>query len=185
MDVSAGHKYSWFGRFCDASLSDASIVRQLTKFLTEMVIKLRSQLNLENANITDAEKRQIVKIRTQQNRFRRDVALNWDHKCAVTRIDHRELLRASHIRPWAESTRRQKTDASNGILLSPVFDALFDKGLITFMPNGKMKMSELLHSPRRLGIDPNAKLFRAPTATEEKYLQWHRRNVFVSSHISK
>ncbi|MDC0682621.1 HNH endonuclease signature motif containing protein [Sorangium atrum] len=42
------------------------------------------------------------------------------------------LLRASHIKPWADcETDAERLDVYNGILLAPHLDAAFDRGFIT------------------------------------------------------
>lgn len=70
-----------------------------------------------------------VKIRLAQNAFRSDILRNYDHTCAITGIDIDELLIASHIVPWAVSSRH-RLNPENGILLSALFDRAFDQGLI-------------------------------------------------------
>jgi putative restriction endonuclease len=37
----------------------------------------------------------------------------------------RALLRASHIKPWSQSTDSERLDPANGILLAAHIDALF------------------------------------------------------------
>jgi hypothetical protein len=39
---------------------------------------------------------------------------------------------ASHIVPWSEPTEEERLDVNNGILLLPLYDALYDKHLISF-----------------------------------------------------
>ena len=43
--------------------------------------------------------------------------------CAVTGLKRRELLRASHIRPCADSNNRGRLDSFNGLLLAVPYDA--------------------------------------------------------------
>ncbi|NYT27659.1 MAG: HNH endonuclease [Candidatus Thiodubiliella endoseptemdiera] len=49
------------------------------------------------------------------------------------KIDNSRLLTAGHIKPWSHSSNEEKLNPKNGILLSPLFDKLFDMrvGLIT------------------------------------------------------
>lgn len=53
--------------------------------------------------------------------------------CPITRADDKRLLIAIHIKPWVHSNNEERVNTKNGILLSPLFDKLFDKriGLIT------------------------------------------------------
>lgn len=58
-----------------------------------------------------------------------------------------ELLRASHIKPWAEcSTDDERLDVFNGLLLAPHLDALFDAGWVTFDDDGMVLVSASLPS---------------------------------------
>ena len=50
----------------------------------------------------------------------------------MTGLDVPELLRASHIKPWADcGTDAERLDVFNGLLLAPHLDAAFDAGFIT------------------------------------------------------
>ena len=66
----------------------------------------------------------------------------FDNKCAVTGINVEEILIASHIIPWRNSNDEERLDVDNGILLSPLYDSLFDKNLISFKDNGEIIISE-------------------------------------------
>ena len=57
----------------------------------------------------------------------------------------RALLRASHIKPWkACDTDFERLDVHNGLLLSALWDAAFDAGLVTFEDDGRPCFSEAL-----------------------------------------
>jgi hypothetical protein len=57
-------------------------------------------------------------------------------RCPLTGITEPALLRASHIVPWAECSDRQRLDVHNGLLLSALWDAAFDMGLVNFADDG-------------------------------------------------
>ena len=63
-------------------------------------------------------------------------------------------------------------------MLAPNIDALFDKGLITFDPDGTIKISPKIDSEnqKRLGIAPDIKLKIRPKS--KKYFEYHRNHVF-------
>jgi predicted restriction endonuclease len=63
--------------------------------------------------------------------------------CAVSGLNDQRLLIASHILPWSKSTKNQKGDPFNGLLLSVVWDSLFDKGIISFDDEGKAIVDRL------------------------------------------
>jgi putative restriction endonuclease len=54
---------------------------------------------------------------------------------AVTGIEQPELLRASHIKPWAHC-RNDAERLDDGLLLTDDWDAAFDAGLAGFDANG-------------------------------------------------
>lgn len=76
----------------------------------------------------------LVQARVGQGRFRSDVASLWGkgEVCALTGIDVPELLIASHIKPWRESSDDERLDACNGLLLATHVDKAFDRYLLSF-----------------------------------------------------
>ena len=94
----------------------------------------------------------IVKVRRQQQFFRRAVLSSYDNRCCITGNPVPELLRASHIVPWAKS-EKHRTNPRNGLCLAANFDAAFDRGLISFDDSFRL----LLH-PRLAKHLPNPEL---------------------------
>jgi putative restriction endonuclease len=80
-------------------------------------------------NYKGIEKLREVKTRVNQNVFRQIVLANYSMQCAISGIDIPELLNASHIIPWSKNTY-ERLNPANGICLSKLYDAAFDKGLI-------------------------------------------------------
>jgi HNH endonuclease len=92
---------------------------------------------------TEAER--LVVQRIGQDIFRTALDNYWEGACAVTGITDRAMLRASHIKRWADcDTDAERLDAHNGFLLAAHFDAAFDAALITFSQNGEIKYSSEL-----------------------------------------
>jgi len=124
--------------------------------------------------------REVVQ-RVGQDIFRRTLIEYWGGRCAVTGLDVVELLRASHIKPWADcESDAERLDVFNGLLLAPHLDALFDKGLVTFSDDGQLLCSSQL-SDRQwtlLGIDRMAVRADSLADGHRAYLQWHRSKVF-------
>ena len=83
---------------------------------------------------TDAERMVIQRI--GQDIFRGALMDYWGGRCPLTGITEPELLRASHIVPWSECGDDQRLDVHNGLLLSALWDAAFDKGLVSFADDG-------------------------------------------------
>lgn len=144
----------------------------------EIVKKIESSLDL-----SETEKNQLIKSRKGQGLFRSNVFSNESH-CRLTGVTNPNLLIASHIKPWRScQTGSERLDGSNGLLLTPHADLLFDRGFLTFENNGKSVFSEklplsdiqLLRFP---DIPPvSAKCF---TDSQLAYLEFHRANVFLS-----
>lgn len=95
-------------------------------------ITLQNTLNNNPEAGTDIEK--IVKTRVSQGSFRR-LLLLYRHQCNLCDISTTSVLRASHIKEWSESSKEERIDANNGLLLCANHDALFDRHLISFNPD--------------------------------------------------
>ncbi|MDC0743217.1 HNH endonuclease [Polyangium mundeleinium] len=127
---------------------------------------------------TEAER--LVVQRVGQNLFRDGLLDLWEGRCAVTGLAVRELLRASHIKPWADcETDAERLDVYNGILLAPHLDAAFDRGFITVADDGAIVVSDALGSAARttLGLDQPLRV-RGLADGHRSYLPWHRERVF-------
>lgn len=119
--------------------------------------------------------------RVGQDIFRRTLIEYWAGRCAVTGLDVVELLRASHIKPWADcETDAERLDVFNGLLLAPHLDALFDKGLVTFSDEGQLLCSSQLNDRQwaLLGVDRIEMRVHSLTDGHRAYLQWHRTKIF-------
>lgn len=84
---------------------------------------------------TEAER--LVVQRIGQDKFRDALMLYWSGRCPLTGITDPALLRASHIIAWADcESDAERLDANNGLLLSSLWDAAFDAGLVSFDDDG-------------------------------------------------
>lgn len=102
---------------------------------------------------TEAER--LVVQRVGQDIFREALVDYWGGRCPLTGIAEPALLRASHIVPWADCGDEHRLDVHNGLLLSALWDAAFDKGLVSFGRDGVALISSKLSEVARkaLGID--------------------------------
>ncbi len=127
---------------------------------------------------TDAER--LVVQRVGQNLFRDALLDYWQGVCCVTGLAVPELLRASHIKPWAQcASDNERLDVFNGLLLAPHVDALFDGGWITFAPSGEIIVSPALPATarERLGVSLQWQL-KSINERQAVYLKHHRAVVF-------
>ncbi len=85
------------------------------------------------------------------HRFFHNVVLSsYENGCCITGVKVPELLRASHIKPWAVSTPEEKTNPANGLCLNVLHDAAFDKGLITVRTDFSICVSVKLKKYERM-----------------------------------
>lgn len=97
---------------------------------------------------TEAER--LVVQRIGQDIFRTCLMDYWQGRCPLTGITDAALLRASHIVPWAEcETDAERLDVHNGLLLSALWDAAFDRALVTFDDQGRPQFSPSLSEQAR------------------------------------
>lgn len=123
----------------------------------------------------------LIESRKGQGKYRDDLIKYWDGKCAVTGCNLTDILIASHIKPWKVANNYERLDQSNGLLLSPNYDKLFDKGYISFDENGKVILSKKLDSNtiNLFGIQSFMTLNKRPTKGNIEYLKYHWENVFL------
>jgi len=72
-----------------------------------------------------------IKVRENQDVFRKIVLCNYRQKCCLTGLPILETLRASHISEWAKDPAN-RLNPENGLCLSATYDAAFDRHLISF-----------------------------------------------------
>ena len=119
------------------------------------------------------ERQGLVISRVGQGYYRQELIKKFNSRCAVTSIDREEILIASHIVPWRLSTDEERLDVDNGILLSPLYDALFDKHLISFKDDGEILIANSIKDDNlKTNIRLNAKII--VTEGMKKYLSRHR-----------
>ncbi len=120
----------------------------------------------------------VIQSRIGQGQFRTSLITYWQG-CSVTGCQQIELLRASHIKPWRDSSNAERLDMYNGLLLLPNLDACFDSGLISFDDKGKIIISSKLDKSTllQLGIVSNLKLLRIEQRHKD-YLRYHRESRF-------
>jgi hypothetical protein len=123
---------------------------------------------------TEAER--LVVQRVGQDIFREALLEYWQGCCPLTGIADPALLRASHIVRWAEcESDAQRLDVHNGLLLSALWDAAFDAGLVSFDNEGRPLPSTKLGSASRvqLALDTSPPL-GSLTPAHRRNLAWHR-----------
>lgn len=133
----------------------------------------------EEPDIAPAKKNQIIYARVGQGKYR-EALLGECPFCPVTLVSDDRLLIASHIKPWAASDEKEKIDPKNGFMFTPTFDFLFDRGFISFSDDKKMQVSPWLSKVtcKKLDLVDQRIYPMLPTENREKYLAYHRENIF-------
>lgn len=190
------NKYKYIGKFiCKKHSNKAPFYFELVKYdnLTDKEIINIANENIltnidifnkildEDNNIEKEEKCYLIKMRCNQGLFRNKLLNKYNHKCPLTNMENKQVLIASHIKPWAKcSSKKEKLDQDNGILLSALADKLFDKGLITFSKNGNIIYSKELS-------DNDINIFKKHLYTDTIslndnmliYMKYHNENIFL------
>lgn len=132
---------------------------------------LQNTLNNHPGAGTDIEK--IVKTRVSQGSFRRLLLLE-RHQCNLCDISTTSVLRASHIKEWSESSREERIDANNGLLLCANHDALFDRHQISFEPEtGYICISNSIDADQRAALNLPDTFNLAMSDRTKAYMQVH------------
>lgn len=126
------------------------------------------------------EATRLVVQRVGQDIFRASLLAYWGQRCAISGLAVPGLLRASHIKPWADcASDAERLDVYNGLLLAPHLDALFDGGWVTFMSTGQIQISGELDADSRARLSiTGTETVHGLTERHQAYLAWHREHCF-------
>ncbi|MBP2277006.1 HNH endonuclease [Sphingomonas sp. PL20] len=174
--------------FAAFSVSDTMPLHRLVREMWQ----LARALPIEPLRVFEAETRSLPRTteierlviqRVGQNIFRDALFAYWGGVCAVTGVSEPRLLRASHIKPWAQcETDGERLDVYNGLLLAAHLDAAFDAGLIAFEESGEILISDNLTESDRRAMNINSRLvLRQVAIGHHEKLAWHRLNLFASA----
>lgn len=132
---------------------------------------------VDRIQLQGEEREAVVKVRVNQGAFREELLKRYE-KCVLCGIKKKELLIASHIKPWKDSEPEEKVDVDNGFLFCPNHDKLFDNGLISFSDRGEIIISESLDEENRTYANVRQGMTIGLTEGNRKYLLFHRNEVF-------
>ena len=113
----------------------------------ESLIDATSRTDLEaHLNLTAKEgktKLAAVKVRVNQDIFRKMVLANYGGKCCVTGLDVLAVLQASHISSWKEDVGN-RLNPENGLCLSATYHEAFDAHIISFDEHYRLIVSKAI-----------------------------------------
>ncbi len=111
------------------------------KYQTELIKKqsygsqsnaIWDELTVEDIFTPGMDKERLFKTRIGQYAFRISILNAYHNSCCITGLKEKQLLVASHIKPWAVSDElKERTNPTNGLCLNAFHDKAFDQGLIT------------------------------------------------------
>lgn len=155
-----------------------SRVAAMCRVMAGAALKEFEQATRKRPDTTEAVR--LVVQRVGQDIFRNSLLDYWGRRCSVSGLAVPQLLRASHIKPWADcDSDAERLDVFNGLLLAPHLDALFDGGWVTFSDAGEMLIVERLDaaSHDRLNLSGTERVLGL-TDRHCAYLAWHREHRF-------
>lgn len=150
--------------------------------LADSINEKQSSINqIEDlSHITETERESVIKSRVGQSEFKENL-LRDNPCCRLCGLEMKELLIASHIKPWSQSNSKERLDFYNGFLLCPTHDALFDKGFISFADDGSIIISASLNKKFIETLDILQSSRINVLDEHHKYLKWHRENKLINS----
>ncbi|ELA08814.1 restriction endonuclease [Moraxella macacae 0408225] len=127
----------------------------------------------------------LVKIRANQNFFRKMILSAYENKCCLTGLNIPSLLVASHIVPWSKD-ESNRLNPENGLCLNNLHDKAFDRGLITVDFDYTIKVSSYLQdlqsdeSLHKFFFDFDKKPIILPKRflPNKEFLDYHHRYIF-------
>ena len=151
------------------------IINNIKKNINQKIIK-----EIEHPQNLETEKQALIKVRIGHSKLKENV-LKIKQACDICGLNHPKLLIASNIKPWAKSNDYEKLDCENILLLCPMHDALFDKGLISFDRHGHILISKELNQQNLalMNIDKKNNI-NITSQRQQDYLDWHRKNIFIN-----
>ncbi len=136
-----------------------------------------------DGHLLETEREALIVARRGQGLFKQRV-MQVEDRCRITGVTNPTHLRASHCKPWRDSTNEERIDGENGLLLTPTIDHLFDRGFISFEDSGVLIVSPVAHAPslNLMGLATDH-VIRVGTFTQgqKQFLDYHRESVLLQA----
>jgi putative restriction endonuclease len=161
---------------------------------------LRDQLSRDGGDsvrsVLETERIMLAAARVGQHVFAVQVLANCGGQCVFCGLRPaaswaRRMLLAGHIKPWKDSTPSERLDPRNGLAACPAHDVAFDTGMLTVNGGLRIHLARPLAQAvqndqlarRYYGRPPVREVLLLPEGAQPpavKYLNWHRRKVFIA-----
>ena len=136
-----------------------------------------------DSQIAQTERESLVIARRGQGLFKERV-MQIEYRCRITGVNNTTHLRASHCKPWRDSSNDERLNGENGLLLTPSIDHLFDRGFISFEDSGELIVSPVAHEPslNRMGVVTDRVINVGGFSDGQRhFLNYHRESVLLRS----
>lgn len=133
--------------------------------------------------LLETEREALIVARRGQGLFKQRV-MQVENRCRITGVTNPIHLRASHCKPWRDSSNEERLNGENGLLLTPTMDHLFDRGFISFEDSGLLIVSPVAHalSLNRMGVATDRVTNVGPfTQGQKQFLDYHRESVLLQA----
>jgi predicted restriction endonuclease len=155
-------------------------------FLKETkVIQTKELSKLRMSDFLGETKKATVEVRLKQSFFRQTLVSSYQSRCCMTGLNDPRLLIASHIVPWSQD-KANRLNPSNGLLLSALHDRAFDQGLITVMPDFRIRVSKSLSRSKTrfcemalLSLEGKEIYLPEKFLPSPELLRFHNREIFI------
>jgi predicted restriction endonuclease len=131
-------------------------------------------------------KESTVETRLKQSFFRQAVLSSYQGRCCMTGLADQRLLVASHIVPWSKD-KANRLNPSNGLCLSALHDKAFDQGLITVLPDWRIKVSKHIEGAKKefcktaiISLEGKEIALPEKFSPSGEFLSYHNKNIFLS-----
>jgi hypothetical protein len=136
-----------------------------------------------DAHLLETDREALIVARRGQGLFKQRV-MQVESRCRITGVTNPIHLRASHCKPWRDSSNEERVNGENGLLLTPTMDHLFDRGFISFEDSGLLIVSPVAHCPSlNLMGAATDQIINAGTFTQgqKQFLDYHRESVLLQA----
>lgn len=118
------------------------LINDISSSSNEFSVFFADLVEIERGTSNKTTKKRLIDARLGQGKYREELLNLYGKKCLLSGIDNGNVLIASHIMPWRESSDSERLDKYNGFLLSANIDKLFDRFYISFDLDGKLVYSQ-------------------------------------------
>ena len=157
-----------------ASLKSLRIPIELEDELDRRLENQQQEAINNDPALTETVKKQLVNARIGQGKFRLNTYAI-EPRCRLTDVSDLDFLTASHIKPWKDCDNQERLDGSNGLMLAPHVDRLFDRGWISFEDNGDVIVAKNAIPVFKAWGLSETKNVGEFTDAQRVYLSYHRR----------